>query len=76
MNIVNKIGKKKVILGVALFALLISIPLTLSVLSQQQNENSHAAAGASLSFTPSSSASAPIQATVGSAIDLDMYIDP
>ncbi len=76
MNTVSTVGKKKVILGVALFALLISIPLTVSVLSKQQNDNSHAAAGASLAFTPSSSTSAPIQSSVGNTIDLDMYVDP
>jgi len=76
MNTVTTVSKKKVILGVAVFALLLCIPLTLSVISQQQNENSRAAAAASLSFSPDSSTSAPIQSSVGSTIDVDLYVDP
>ena len=77
MNIFNNVGKKKIILGIALFALLITIPLTLSVISTQENVNSHAAStGATLSFSPTSSTTAPIQSSVGQAIDLDLYVDP
>lgn len=69
-------SKKKIILSVILFALLISIPLTLSQLSKPQEQRSRAAGSVTLSFTPISSTTNPIQATIGSPIDLDMYIDP
>ncbi len=72
----NTVNKKKVILGAIVLALLISIPLTVSQLSKQQTANGKAAAGASLTFTPASSTSSPIQSSVGSAINLDISVDP
>jgi hypothetical protein len=72
----NTVNKKKVILGAIALALLISIPITVSQLSKQQTTNGKAATGASLSFTPTSTTSSPIQSTVGSNIDLDIYVDP
>jgi len=73
MNIDNK---KKIILGAVVLALLISIPLTVSVVSKQQQSQSNAAASTSLYFTPTSSTTSPIQATVGSNLDLNLYVDP
>ncbi|HSX08833.1 MAG TPA: cohesin domain-containing protein [Candidatus Saccharimonadales bacterium] len=72
----NTVQKKQAILFAVALALLISIPLTVSQLSQQQNENGHAAKGASLAFTPASSASSPIKAKVGDSIDIDINVDP
>jgi hypothetical protein len=72
----NKLCNKQVIVGVVLIALFISIPLTISVLSKQQNDSSHAAASTSLSFTPTSSSTTPIQANIGDAINLDLYVNP
>ena len=73
----NTVNKRNVIVGAVLLALLISIPLTVSLLSHQQQSNSHAAGGStSFSFAPDSSATTPIQSSVGSNIDLDMYADP
>jgi len=76
LRFMNTVKKKQAILFAVALALLISIPLTVSQLSQRTNENGHAAQGASLSFTPSSTASAPIHAKTGDTIDLTMNIDP
>jgi hypothetical protein len=72
----NTINKKNVVLGAIALALLISIPITVNQLSQRQTTQNHAAIGASLSFTPTSSTSSPIQKSIGSTIDLDLYVDP
>jgi len=72
----NTVKKKQAILFVLALALLISIPLTVSQLSQQQNESGHAAAGTSLAFTPSSTTASPIQTSIGNSIDLTINIDP
>jgi len=73
----NTGNKKKVIIAGILFALLLSIPLTLSLVTQQQRTKSHASGGSTiLSFTPDSSATNPIQTSVGSNVDLDLYVDP
>jgi len=67
---------KKILVIAVILILLIAIPLTLYLLSQQQELRSHAQAASTLSFTPDSSPSTPIQAGVGDPIDLDLYVDP
>lgn len=58
-------------------ALLLSIPLTISLISQQEKTQSQAAGGSTvLSFSPDSSTTTPIQASVGSPFDLDLYVTP
>jgi len=69
-------SKRQVIVGVVLIALFISIPITVSVLSQQQRTATHASASTSLSFMPTSSTTSPIQTSVGSTINLDLYVNP
>jgi hypothetical protein len=70
------VKKKKIILVAITFALLISIPLTVSLLSHQEKTQSNAASSTSLSFTPSSTTTAPMQTSVGSNFDLNMYVNP
>ncbi len=72
----NSLSKKQVIVGVILLAIVISIPLTVSLLSKEQQTASHAAASTTLTFTPTSSSSAPIQVNVGDPINLDLYVNP
>lgn len=67
--------RKKLTLAAVLF-LLISIPLTLALVSQQQNTRSKAAASTTLYFEPTSSSSSPITKNIGDPIDLDIYVDP
>lgn len=73
-------SKRQVIVGVVLIVLFISIPITVSILSQQQKTETatqtHAAASTSLSFMPTSSVTSPIQTSVGSTINLDLYVNP
>lgn len=72
----NTINKKKLILIVAALALLISIPLTLSLVSQSQDPRQQAAASTTLTFVPESTAAAPIVKNVGDPIALDIMVDP
>ena len=57
--------------------LVLSIPLTVSLLRKPQETRSRAAGGSTtLSFTPTSTNTAPIQKKVGDTIALDMVVDP
>lgn len=67
---------KKTVVGMFLFLLLISIPLTLYTLRQHQNVNSKAAASTTLDFQPTSSSTAPIQKNVNDTINLDLMVNP
>src|SRR5579872_3477103 len=67
---------KQVIVGLILLAILISIPLTVSLLSKEQQNHSNAASSTSLSFTPTSSTTAPITANVGDTINLNLFVNP
>ncbi len=68
--------KKKLIIGVFLLLLLISIPLTIALLSQQQETRGRAAGSTTLSFEPASTAGNPIQKSVGETIPLDIMVNP
>jgi hypothetical protein len=70
------VKKKKIILVGITLALLVSIPLTISLFSHQEKTQSNAASSTSLSFTPSSTTTAPIQTSIGSNFDLNMYVNP
>ncbi|HWY79070.1 MAG TPA: hypothetical protein VNW29_01805 [Candidatus Sulfotelmatobacter sp.] len=70
------LSRKNIIVGAILLTILISIPLTVSLLSKQQQSQSHASASTSLSLMPASSPTAPIQTSIGSTVDLDLYVDP
>lgn len=69
-------NKKKLIIGFFLLLLLISVPLTVSLLSRKQENRSRAAGSTTLYFTPASSTSGPITKNVGDPISLDIYVDP
>lgn len=72
----NTINKKKLILVAFALALLISIPLTLSLVSQRQDPRQKAAASTTLSFVPESTTAAPIVKNVGDPIALDIMVTP
>jgi hypothetical protein len=73
----NTNRKRNVTVGFVVVALLLSIPLTISLVSQQQKTQSHAAGGSTiLSLSPDSSTTTPIQTSVGSPVDLDLYVTP
>lgn len=73
----NTIKKRKITIGIFVLALLLSIPLTIGLLSEQQHTQSHASGGSTtLSFTPTSSTTNPIQTSVGSNFDLNIYVNP
>lgn len=72
----SKVLKKQVIVGAVLIAIFVSIPITVSFLSQRQEQQSHAAASTTLTFTPTSSTTTPIQAKVGDTINLDLFVNP
>lgn len=67
---------KKLLIIAVIVIILVAIPLTLYLLSQQQDLRQHAQAASTLSFAPDSSTSAPIEAKVGDPVDLDLYVDP
>ena len=68
--------KKKLLIGLAVLTLLVSIPLTISMLSQNTDTRSRAAGSTTIYFEPESTSSAPIQVGVGDTISLDMYVEP
>lgn len=72
----NTFSKKKIIIAVFALLLLISIPLTLSLVQQRQDPRQRAAASTTLSFTPVSTASSPITKSIGEPISLDIMVDP
>lgn len=75
----NTANKKKIIVSTFLLLLLISIPLTISLLSRsnRQDTRTRAAGGTTtISFSPDSSTTTPLQKGVGDDIALDMYVDP
>lgn len=67
---------KKIIVIALVAVVLIAIPVTVYLLQQQQEIRSNAQDSSTLSFTPTSSVSSPIQATLDSPIDLDLFVDP
>jgi hypothetical protein len=68
---------KKLLLFAALFAIVLSIPFTLSLLEKPQETRTRAATAAStLSFEPVSTGTNPIQKQVGDNIALDMVVNP
>lgn len=68
--------KQNVILGIIVIALFLSIPVTLFFLRNQQEERGRAAASTTLSFSPTSSATAPLQTSIGQTIPVDIMVDP
>lgn len=72
----NTINKKKIILVAFALLLLISIPLTLSLLSQRQDTRQRASASTTLTFVPESTTAAPIVKNVGDPITLDIMVNP
>ena len=69
-------NKKKLIVGVFLLLVLISIPLTLSIVAKPQDNRSHASSSTTLLFLPVSSVDAPITKNVGDTFSVDMMLDP
>ncbi len=68
-------GRKLFLIGFVVI-LLIGIPVTVFLLQQQSNTSSKAAQSTNLAFSPDSSATSPIQKSVGDAIPLDITVDP
>ncbi len=73
MNTINK--KKILIVGFALL-LLISIPLTLSLMSQRQETRQRAAGSTTLSFEPASATATPLTKKIGEEITMDLVVEP
>lgn len=71
-----KLNGRKIFLFAFIAVLLIGIPVTIYLLQQQQDPRSRAEAATILTFTPESSATAPIQKSVGDDIPLDIFVDP
>lgn len=69
-------ANRKLLLGGILLLLIVGIPLTISLLRQQQETRSRATKSTILAFQPSSTASAPIQKTVGDTVTLDLMVTP
>ncbi len=72
----NTPNKKKIFLIVAAVLLLLTIPLTISLVSQQQDIRQKAAGSTTLSFEPVSTTAAPLTKNVGDPIALDITVDP
>ncbi len=72
----GKINGKKALLIGFIVVLLIGIPLTIYLLQQQQDARSRAQKSTNINFSPDSSASNPIQASVGDEIALDIVVNP
>ncbi len=71
------LNKKKLLLGLAFFSLLIvSIPLTISLFNKPQETRSRASGSTTLSFNPTSSAGSPIQKNVGDDVSIDLMVNP
>jgi len=68
-------GKKLFLIGFILI-LLIGIPVAVYLVQQQTSTSIHAEQSTNLAFSPTSSATAPIQSTVGSSIPLNITVDP
>lgn len=58
------------------FLLLLSIPLTTTVLTKPQETKSHAQTAATYSFVPVSGPGNPLKKNLNDPIDLDLYVDP
>lgn len=71
-----KFSAKKFFLFGFTLLLLVGIPASVFLLQQQQEIRSRAEKATILSFTPDSSASAPIQKSVGDSVPLDIMVDP
>jgi hypothetical protein len=72
----NTATKRKIFMVAAALLLLISIPLTLSILSQRQDPRQRAAASTTLTFTPASTTASPLVKNVGDSIPLDIMVNP
>ena len=71
------LNKKKLLLGLAFFSLLIiSVPMTISLFNKPQETRSRASGSTTLSFQPTSSTGSPIQKNVGDNIALDLMVNP
>jgi hypothetical protein len=71
----NLNGKKLFLIGF-IVVLLVAIPLTVYFLQQTTTSQGHAEASTNIAFTPTSSASTPIQESVGSSVPLSITVDP
>jgi hypothetical protein len=72
----NTFNKKKIYLTVAAVLLLLTIPLTISIMSQRQETRQRAAASTTLTFAPESTTGSPIVKNVGDPIALDIMVNP
>ena len=72
----HKFGGRKIFLFGFIAVLLIGIPVTIYLVQRQQETRTRAEKSTTVSFTPDSSATAPIQKSVGDSIPLDIMVDP
>lgn len=72
----HRIGGKKILLFGFIAVLLIGIPVTIYLVQRQQETRTQAAKSTTVAFTPPSSATAPIQKSVGDSIPLEIMVDP
>lgn len=72
----HRLGGRKIFLFGFIAVLLIGIPVTIYLVQKQQETRTHAEKSTNISFTPDSSATAPIQKSVGDSIPLDITVDP
>ncbi len=72
----HRLGGRRIFLFGFIAVLLIGIPVTIYLVQRQQETRSHAEKSTNVSFSPDSSATAPIQKSVGDSIPLDITVDP
>lgn len=75
-NFMKFLSAKKLILIGFIVVLLIAIPLTVFILQREQQTTTQAEQATTLSFEPNSTAAAPIQASTGQPVSLDVIVDP
>jgi hypothetical protein len=71
-----QVGRRKIALFGFLAVLMVAIPASLYVISQQQNTQQNAEKATSLAFLPESSPTTPITKNIGDTIPLDINVDP
>lgn len=70
------LSKNKKLLIALVAVVLVTIPLTVSLLQQQQEQRTRAAGSSALTFSPTSSGTSPLEKKVGDTVTLDMNLDP